>query len=220
MNIGHVSLCEECGICSRLGIWHRMRSHLSLECMPTESSVLNLLYLIKLPIIILHSVEACTFGLMPKMGVGTQKWGHSSFPAQTGGSVESTWAPAVVLFSASSLGMSRQHHIVGRRRMDRSQVLQCTSSLGVSGQHCTLARKWWNEVRNGCVSSILNVRAPEISVLQVFSATTLLGDVQWNNFLRWFSMKQLVPSFRVNKDYKPWKAERGSSWGEVSLAEV
>jgi hypothetical protein len=43
---GHISLCEECGTCSRPGIW---QGHLSLRCVPTESLGLNLLCLTKLP---------------------------------------------------------------------------------------------------------------------------------------------------------------------------
>jgi hypothetical protein len=36
-------------MCSRLGVWQGVGSHLSLKGVPTESPCLNLLYLIKLP---------------------------------------------------------------------------------------------------------------------------------------------------------------------------
>jgi len=49
VTIGHVSLCKVCGLCFRPGIWQGSGSHLSPKCVPTKSLSLNLLYLTKLP---------------------------------------------------------------------------------------------------------------------------------------------------------------------------
>ena len=52
---GHVSFCEECGMCSKPEIWKVMGSHLSLRCVPTVSLGLNLLYITKLLAVVLLS---------------------------------------------------------------------------------------------------------------------------------------------------------------------
>lgn len=60
MTIGHITLCEECGMCSRPGVWQWAESLLSLRCVPTESVGLNLLFLTKLPGTVLPS-NTCKF---------------------------------------------------------------------------------------------------------------------------------------------------------------
>jgi hypothetical protein len=47
-------LCEKHGTCSKSGVWQGAESCLSLRCAPTESPGLELLYLPKLPGMVLH----------------------------------------------------------------------------------------------------------------------------------------------------------------------
>ena len=61
-------LCEKCGMCSRPGVWQGAGSHLSLGCLPTESLRLDLLYLTKLPGMVLyptslHALSSTYFNL-------------------------------------------------------------------------------------------------------------------------------------------------------------
>ena len=47
-------LCEECGMCSKPGIWQGQRNYLSIWYVFTESPGLNMLYLTKLPGMVLY----------------------------------------------------------------------------------------------------------------------------------------------------------------------
>lgn len=51
VNIGYVSLCEECGMCFRPGVCQGAWSHLNLRCVP----IMSLLYITNLPGMVLPS---------------------------------------------------------------------------------------------------------------------------------------------------------------------
>jgi hypothetical protein len=63
MTTDHSSLCEECGMCSKPGILQGPRNYLSIWYVFTESPGLNMLYLTKLPgmVVQFHSVQQNIF---------------------------------------------------------------------------------------------------------------------------------------------------------------
>lgn len=62
----HISLCGECGVCSRPGIWQEAGSNLSLRYVPIYSPGFNLLYL---PSFVVWFYHSTMYGLSTKLEV-------------------------------------------------------------------------------------------------------------------------------------------------------